>query len=177
MHVVFSRVCHVEILLYPPDISFLLFMCCTLSVAPLLAPRTLQHKSKLSIAAHAFSDLACSELGYLLHLSYAVSLYTVHFTDTSCALRPLSEAVKRKRDRFTVEILCWAAPPCRCAYSDEQGRTVLNGTYEPLYCIYSSQIPRAHKFIPLLGNASPGKHRTCAALHSKFTSALFWVRI
>ena len=49
MHVVvFSEsVFHVENLLYPPEISFSAFvMWCTLSVGPLLVPRTFKHKSK-----------------------------------------------------------------------------------------------------------------------------------
>ena len=49
MHVVVvsESVFHVENLLYPPDISFSAFvMWCTLSVSPLLVPRTFIHKSK-----------------------------------------------------------------------------------------------------------------------------------
>ena len=55
MHVVvFSEsVFHVENLLYPPDISFSAFvMWCTLSVGPLLVPRTFKHKVKASICSY-----------------------------------------------------------------------------------------------------------------------------
>ena len=42
-----ESVFHVENLLYSPAVSFSAFcVCCTLSVGPLLVPKTLKHKSK-----------------------------------------------------------------------------------------------------------------------------------
>ena len=58
----------------------------------------------------------------------------MHLTDTSCALRSLSEAVKSNRDRCTVElaVLCRTATHIDpCAYSDA---FLSRGTRAERYC-------------------------------------------
>lgn len=66
----------------------------------------------------------------LEHLDYLSCKCTVHLTDTSCALRPLSRAVKCNQDRCTVELTVLGRTathidqPCS-AMSSQHGANIL----------------------------------------------------